>query len=295
MDTSKLLAFIAAADAGSLSRAARQLGAQLSTVSRQIADLEATLGAPLLMRTGRGVRLTPAGERYLERARRIVLELEAAAAEVRGERGAALTQLRLSTPVELSLRLLPEVLARLTRRHPSLTVDVHSEARRVSLLEEDYDIAIRLGPLKDSELIARKLGQVSLVLCASADTARAIRTPAELRSAEFALVAGTRAELVASARGRDVRVQLRGTCRVSTFTEAAALAACSNRLTVLPSYTASGFIVDRRLVRVLPGLSFPSRELHLVHPRRHRGARVIEDLGDLLTTALARAEQAVGG
>lgn len=291
MDTSKLSAFIAAADSGSLSRAARQLGAQLSTVSRQIADLEATLGAALLVRTGRGVRLTPAGERYLERARHIVRELEAAAAELRGERGSVLTQLRLSAPVELSLRLLPPVLAELSRRHPTLCVDLHSEARRVSLLEEDYDAVIRLGAVRESYLVARRLGATCLVLCASPEAAQGLRTASELSSSDFALVAGSRSELSGSLRGRKVHLRLKGTCRVNTFTEAATLAACSSRLVLLPGFTAAEFLTSRRLVRVLPGLSFPQVHVHLVHSQRHRGSAEMRDLGDLLTTALEHAER----
>jgi DNA-binding transcriptional LysR family regulator len=291
MDTSKLSIFIAAADTGSLSRAARQLGMQLSTVSRQLADLEDALGVELLVRTGRGVRVTAAGERYLERARHIVREVEAAAAEVRGDQGAALTQLRLSAPVEVSLRLLPTVLAELACRHPTLPIDLHSEARRVSLLEEEYDAAIRLGSLKESYLVARRLGAISLVLCASPEAAQGVRSASDLSSREFALVAGTRTELSGSLRGRPVQLQLKGACRVSTFTEAAALAACSSRLVLLPSFTAAEFLASRKLVRVWPGLSFPQVDLHLVHTQRHRGSAIMRDLGDLLAEALEHAER----
>jgi len=293
MDTAKLSAFIAAADTGSLSQAARRLGAQLSTVSRQIADLEAGLGATLLVRTGRGVRPTPAGERFLERARNVIRELEDAAAEVRGDRGAVLSRLRISAPVELSLRVMPSVLAELSQRHPPLTLDLHSDARRVSLLEEDYDAAIRLGTAKDSELLTRMVGAVSLVVCASPFAASGIRSVSDLSSADFALVAGTRTELTGSARGRAVRVELTGTCRVSTFSEAAALAACSGRLVVLPSFTAAEPLAAGRLVRVLPSLSLPQVDVRLLHAQRHRGAKVLRDLGDLLTSALEQAERSV--
>lgn len=293
MDTAKLSAFIAAADAGSLSRAARSLGAQLSTVSRQLADLEATLGVPLLVRTGRGVRPTPAGERFLERARHIVRELEDATAEARGDRGAALSRLRISAPIELSLRIMPDVLAEISRRHPRVLFDIHSDARRVSLLEEDYDAAVRLGPLKDSEMVARALGAISLVVCASPASAPRVRSTSDLSTADFALVAGARADLVGTVRGRAVRVELQATCRVSTFTEAAVLAASSSRLVVLPSFTAAELLASGRLVRVLPALSLPRVDVQLLHAQRHRGAQVLRDLGDLLSAALRRAERSV--
>lgn len=287
MDTAKLSALIAAADAGSLTVAAAQLGTHLATISRQIADLESMLGEPLLVRTGRGVRTTAVGERYVERARHILQELDIAAAEVRGERGASLRHLRLSAPVELSLRVLPPVLADLMREFPALTVDAHSAARQVSLLEEDYDAAIRLGPLRDSDLLARSLGFVTMWLCG--------REPVELAalaSAEFvAASAGT--TLVGSLGGRPVTVETRGRCRVGTFTEAAELAARSDLLVLLPSYTAIDFVAAKRLVRSLPALELPRVEVHLVHPQRHRGAPVLEGLCARLKAALAACATAI--
>lgn len=282
MDTVKLSALIAAADAGSLTIAAAQLGTHLATVSRQIADLESMLGEPLLIRTGRGVRPTAVGERYIERARHILQELDSAAAEVRGERGATLDHLRLSAPVELSLRVLPPVLADLMREFPELTVDAHSAARQVSLLAEDYDAAIRLGPLRDSELLSRSLGSVTMWLCG--------REPVEvaaLASAEFAVVANTATTLVGSRAGRPVTVEMRGRCRVGTFTEAAELAARSDLLVLLPHYTARDFVAAGRLVRSLPTLELPRVEVHMIYPQRHRGAAVLESLGVRLKVALA--------
>lgn len=293
MDTAKLTSLLAAADTGSLSAAARQLGLQLSTVSRQLADLEAEVGTALLLRTGRGVRMTAAGERYVERARHIVREVEAAAADARGERGAELGQLRLSAPVELALRVLPPVLAALATRHPTLGIDVHSDARRVSLLEEDFDCAIRLGALRDSELVARKLGAVSLVLCARPDRAKGVRHVSDLRGAEHVLVAGARTSFSVTLRGRAVRLRIEGRCRVSTFSEAALLAACSERLALLPSFAAVPYVASGQLVRVLPNLVVPRADVQLVYTSRYRGSRVIEDLGDLVAAALDACERAV--
>lgn len=292
MDTSKLAALVAAADAGSLSGAAKRLRRELSTVSRQVSDLESSLAAPLLIRTGRGVRPTPAGERYVERARSILQELDAAAAEARGEPG-VVTDLRLSVPVEIALQVMPGVVAELLRLHPSLHVDVRSEVRRVSLLEEEYDAAIRVGPLKSSDLLSRKLGAVSLVLCGTPEAARRTVSLAALRAAEMVLVAGTRTEMQGSLRGRKVRLETKGRCRVNTFTEAASLAAASTALVVLPGFTAAPWLRSQRLVRVLPDLALPRVDLHAVYRPHHRGSPVLRDLGALLTTELERAEEAL--
>lgn len=123
MDTSKITAFVAAVDAGSLSAGAARIGARLSTMSRRIADLETELQTKLLVRTGRGVRVTPMGERFLARARVILAELEAAAADLRGARDVPIARLRISVPPDLGLAVMPMVLAELSRRYPDLVVE----------------------------------------------------------------------------------------------------------------------------------------------------------------------------
>jgi DNA-binding transcriptional LysR family regulator len=293
VDTSKLTALVAAAESGSLSRAAIRLGAQLSTVSRQIADLESTLGAPLLVRTGRGVRPTAEGERFVERARVILRELDMASAEVRGAANPHLSLLRLSAPPDLSQHLLPAVLVELAARHPALGIEARTDVRRVSLLEEEYDAAIRLGTPRESDLVARVLGTVSLLVCASDEVAATLRTVRDLERAEHVTVASVPAELVGTLRGRPVRLRHAGRMSVASFLEAAEVAARSNRVAVLPSFTAAPHLRAGRLVHVIRGLTLPKITVHLLHPQRHRGSPVLRDLGDLVAKALAETERFV--
>ncbi|MCU0655220.1 MAG: LysR family transcriptional regulator [Polyangiaceae bacterium] len=290
MDTSRLLAFVATAEAGSLSSAARRLGVQLSTISRQLRDLEEEVGTALLTRTGRGVRLTDAGERFLGRARHVLRELDAAVAEAQGARESPIAQLRLSAPLELSLRLLPGVLASLLEQTPGLSIDVRSEPRRVSLLEEDIDAAIRLGPLRDSGLIARALGSISLGLWARPEVAgtRTARSPGP-----FVVVAGSRTELPATLRGRPFPLRIDGPLRVGSFTEAAEIALRSDHTVLLPSFTARDYLLAGHLAPVLQGLVLPPVEVHLVHTQRLRGSSLISCLTTLLTRALSKVELAL--
>jgi DNA-binding transcriptional LysR family regulator len=291
VDTTKLSAFVTAAEAGSLSRAAQRLGAQLSTVSRQIADLEESLGASLLVRTGRGVRLTAAGERFLERARHVLRELEVARAEVHDTARPELTELRISAPPDFSARVLPPVLFELARRHPRLAVEARVDTRRVSLLEESYDAVLRLGRLEASELLARRLGVVSLVACAA--PGHAIETLSALGDAEHVLVHGARAAMTGTLRGRAVELRCEGRIRVSTFGEAAEVVARGDRVAILPSTSAAPLLATGELVRVVPHLVLPQVELHLLRTSRHRGSQVLEDLGELVSAHLEAAEATV--
>ncbi len=279
--------------AGSLSRAAERLGAQLSTVSRQITDLEASLGVPLFVRTGRGVVPTAPGERFLERARHVLRELETAAAEVRETTAPEVKELRLSAPPDLSHRILPAALAELVRRHPRLSIEARTDTRRVSLVEEAYDAVLRLGPLEPSELVARRLGIVTPVLCAGPGVA--VASVRELSRLEHVLVAGMRSELSGTVRGRAMRLRCEGPIRMSTFGEAAELAASSGRVVLVPSFVAAPMITSGRLHRIVPELSFGPVDVHLLRTPRHRRSAVLQDLGDLVAAALDEAERRVAG
>jgi DNA-binding transcriptional LysR family regulator len=284
MDTDVLRTFVAAADAGSLSVAARRRGAQLSTVSRQIRDLEDEIATPLFTRTGRGVRLTHAGERFVEHARLVLRQLDVATAEARGQRRVDLAQLRLSLPLELALRLMPEVLVAVRAAHPGVFLDVQTDARRVSLIEEDFDAAIRLGPLGDSELVAKPLGEVALGFYAR---------KARSDLGQVVWVAGARMEPRAGSKGRARSLELDGAIRVGTFTEAAEIASRSELAAMLPSFTARPYLERRALVRILPKLSLAPAPLHLVHPQHLRGSPVLATLAAATSQALADAEARV--
>jgi len=291
MDTSKLHAFVTVAQAGSLSSAAKSLGTQLSTLSRQVSDLEALLGVELLVRTGRGIKLTSAGERFLERIRPILHDLAAATAEASGNHSSHVpAQLRLSAPVELALRVLPGVLAELSKRHPQMFIDVHTDARRVSLLEDDFDAAIRIGTMTMTDAIARRVGHVSLVLCASVAGAEQIRGVAELQAADFVMVAGANNEMVGTLNGRSIRIATKGTCKVSTFSEAAELTACSTRVALLPRFTALPYLSTGRLVAVLPALLLAKVDVHVLRTRMLRSSSVVDELEEILTNALAQVD-----
>jgi len=281
MDTSRLATLVTAADLGSLSDAARRLGARLSTVSRQVSELEAEVGEPLLLRTGRGVRPTPAGERFVERARQLLRELDAAIAEARGDRAArATTHLRIATPVEVALSLLPPCVAALRRAHPEVTVDVVSASRRVAVVEEEYDAALRLGALAPSGLVARPLGAVRMVACASPPLAARLARTRRRPALALVAVAGAHQPLPG-----DVRL------RVSTFSEAAAIVAASDDLAVvLPSYVATPHVAEGRLARLGWRVALPTVDVSLLLAQRHRHTAALRTFGQLVRARLGNRE-----
>lgn len=159
--------FVRVAALGSLSAAARALGMSQTMATKHMAALEDRLGTKLLHRTTRRLSLTEAGRNYLEAAERILGEIEEAdarasitVAEVRG-------QLRLNAPVSFGIREIAPLLPDLCARHPGLTIDLGLNDRYVDLIEEGWDLVIRIGSLTSSSLVARRLAPCPTVVCAS--------------------------------------------------------------------------------------------------------------------------------
>lgn len=159
--------FLAVVDAGSISAGSRKLNAALPSVSRKLAELERFLGTNLIIRTSRNVQLTDAGRDYLEAARRIIADLEEAERRASGEYQTPRGELSVTMPVEFGKRhVLPLALAFL-EEHPEVTLNIVTSDRIVHLVDEQVDVAIRLGHLADSGLYAVKVGEFRLLTCAS--------------------------------------------------------------------------------------------------------------------------------
>ncbi|MDR6830772.1 DNA-binding transcriptional LysR family regulator [Bosea sp. BE271] len=159
--------FLAVVEEGSLSAAARQLGVPLTTVSRTLSDLEQGLGARLLTRTTRRSGPTEAGSRYVAACRRILESVEEAEREVTGEYVAPKGELVLTAPIVFGrLHLLP-VVTQFLARFPDIDIRLVLSDRYVDLVGDHVDVALRIGDLPDSELIARPVGEIRPVCCAS--------------------------------------------------------------------------------------------------------------------------------
>ncbi|HLZ65525.1 MAG TPA: LysR family transcriptional regulator [Aliidongia sp.] len=160
-------AFIAVCDAQGFSAGARKVGLSPSVVTRMVAGLETRLDVRLLHRTTRSVRLTDAGARYLERARRIVAEVEEAELSAQEERGEPTGRLVVAAPVVFGRLHATPLLTRYLELYPKVSVELQLANHFVNLVEEGVDVAIRVGELVDSGLIARNVGQTRRTLVAS--------------------------------------------------------------------------------------------------------------------------------
>jgi DNA-binding transcriptional LysR family regulator len=159
--------FVRVAAMGSLSAAARALSMSQTMATKHVGAIEERLGVKLLHRTTRRLTLTEAGRRYLESAERILAEVEEAEAATSADRLEVRGVLRVNAPVSFGFREVAPLLAEFTRLHPSITVDLGLNDRFVDLVEEGWDVAVRIGRLRDSTMVARRLAPCRLAVCGS--------------------------------------------------------------------------------------------------------------------------------
>jgi DNA-binding transcriptional LysR family regulator len=176
----EMQAFTAVVDAGSFVRASDSLAMSKAAVSRQVADLETRLGVRLLHRTTRKLSLTQEGEVFYARCRELLGALEEAEAEVTARSGQAVGTLKVSAPVSFGLLHLASLWAGFMAAHPDVALDVTLSDRIVDLVEEGFDVAVRIARLPSSSLVSRPLSSTRMVLCATPQYLKEHGTPRQL-------------------------------------------------------------------------------------------------------------------
>lgn len=162
-------AFVAVVDAGSFVGAAERLQISKAVVSRLVAELEEFLGVRLLHRTTRKLSLTPEGDTFVGRCRSVLFEVQEAEDDVSHRSAQARGLLRINVPVSYGLSNLSAVWPGFMKKHPEVILDITLSDRVVDLVEEGYDLAVRIGKLESSTLVSRRLSGTRMILCASPD------------------------------------------------------------------------------------------------------------------------------
>lgn len=160
-------AFTTVAEAGQFAAASERLGLSRAMASKQVMDLEAHLGVRLLNRTTRKVSLTEQGSAYLERCRDVLLSIEEAEREVTSQASEPIGRLQVSAPMAFGASHVAPEVAKFAALHPRVSIELTLNDRMVDLVDEGYDLAIRIGRLADSSLIAKRISEMQLVCCAS--------------------------------------------------------------------------------------------------------------------------------
>jgi DNA-binding transcriptional LysR family regulator len=263
--------FVSVAKLRSFSEAARQLQLSPSVVTRSIAQLEDQLGLTLLLRTTRSLRLTERGALYLESCQQILQDVDNAERQVRGEDAAPRGLLKVAAPTVFGrLHVLPIVNCVL-REHNDVTIELALADRNVHLVEEGIDVAVRIGELADSSLIAVKLGVVSRVVVASPAYLKKPgipQSPAELAAHDIVAFEGLGATDEWRFHGGGKPVRLEPRLIVNSIDASIAAAEAGIGITRALSYQVRDSVIAGRLTPILQQFAPAPAPVHLIYPRR---------------------------
>lgn len=274
LSTVDLRVFAAVADLGGVTAAARRLGLTKSFVSRELAALEASLGARLVQRTTRKVSLTETGALLADYARRIVEEMDAAEAAIEAASETPRGTLTVSAPFSILRFVLAPRLAGFRTRFPDIRLSIDASTRVADLVEEGVDVAIRIGDLRDSSLVARHLAVTPLVLVASPAYLAARGAPArpdDLAAHDILSIRpSARPEVwnLARAGGEQAAVTVSPSIAVHDPGLVLDLVTQNLGVAAVPMLYASEGLAAGRVRRVLPGFSRGVAHIHAVYPSR---------------------------
>lgn len=288
MDIEDLQTFVAVADAGGVSAAARRLGIAKSIVSRRLLRVEADIGVQLLARTTRGAALTEAGVTFRDHAARASAEIDTAREAILptgGLRG----RLRIAMPLTFGPTHFAPVLAEMARRHPQLQIHTSYSDRFVDLIAEGFDCAVRGGYLQDSNLVAKRVGPIRGKLVASPGYITAFGSPEspDEIAAHQALMQGTETWQFLDG-DKIVSVQPQGRFKADSATALAAAALAGLGIAWLPDCVTYEHVASGALVPIMTRCPVPPGAAYVVRPPSPHPTRKVRVLTEMLIEYFAQ-------
>ena len=276
-----LTAFARVVETGSFARAAERLDVSVSAVSRQVADLEAHLGARLLNRTTRRLSLTESGQVFYERCVQLLADLDEAEQAVTAASIVPRGTLRLTASISFGIRYLAPAIAAFATQHPQLRFDIELSDRPVDLVDEGLDLAIRIGDIGSQALIARRIGIAEIICCAAPSYLAdhpAPRAPDDLRHhacLTYAYSSEGNLWRFADASGAMHEVRVAGPMHANNGAMLTALCVAGGGIAVAPDFIVADDVRAGRLLRLMPGYTPPAISISAAYPsRRHLSAKV---------------------
>ncbi|MBH3371353.1 LysR family transcriptional regulator [Pseudomonas juntendi] len=277
-------------EAGSFTAAADRLGMSKQSVSRRLMQLEARLGVRLLNRSTRRLDATPLGQQYYQSAMRLLGEVQQVEHDISGQAQALRGTLRLSAPLSFAMAHLGCLLTEFLQLHAQVDVEVDLSDRAVDLIGEGYDLALRIGALEDSSLIARRIADVQRVYCASPAYLAARGVPAQPED-----LAGH--DCRPYGHSRQVQWQFRQAGKAQAMPGAGRMRANNGEIlrdaaiagmgvTYLPTFIVGQALADGRLVTVLDDWRPPALQLSAVYPQHRQVARPVQGFVNFLRERL---------
>ncbi len=289
-------AFVRVVETGSFARAAARLDVSVSSVSRQVSELEAHLDARLLNRTTRRLSLTESGRAFHERCVQLLADLEEAEQSANVGTIEPRGTLRLTAAVTFGSRHLAPALADFVARHPTMRFDVELSDRATDLVEEGFDVAVRIGEIGSQNLVGRRVGATHLVCCAAPSYLARMGTPGKpedlARHACLTYEYSPQRSVwpFRDAKGRERSVRVAGAVHANNGRFLEALAVEGVGIAYEPDFIVGPDVRAGRLTQLLRGYAPPPTNIYVVYPsRRHLSAKV-RVFADFLAARFANAE-----
>jgi DNA-binding transcriptional LysR family regulator len=279
---------------GSFTLAADDLRLSRAVVSKYLSRLEERLGARLLHRTTRRLSLTEAGAALFEASRGAIERIEEAEAAVAQFQAAPRGRLRVSAPMSFGILHLGPAIADFSREYPGVTLDIRLDDRFVNLVEDGIDVAVRIGVLTDSSLVARKLGVTRAVTCASPaylGEHGEPQSPEDLATHDcliYSYLANANVWRFLSRDGREIPVAVSGTLRINNGIVLAEAALAGRGILVTPSFYVAPMLRDGRLKRVLADYRLPELGIYAVYPQKEHVPPKVRVFIDYLAARFGR-------
>ncbi len=280
IDKNAMALFVKVVENKSFSRAAQREAVPVSTVSRKISELEKALGARLLERSTRKLRMTEIGQEYYEHCRRGLEEFEAANLVVKDQQAEVSGRLRLSVPPSLSEMVVIPLIAAFQARYPKAIVNCLVTDRHVNHIEDGIDISLRVGDLNDSSLVARRLLRYRSVLVASPGYLKRAGTPSHPNELPLhALIAFSRWHPTVSweleNKGETQKITVQPRIAINDYTGVQSAVISGLGISEIPSILCGKDIQDGRLLEVMPDWHFPPVILSAIYPSNRNLSRLI--------------------
>ncbi|WP_057461846.1 LysR family transcriptional regulator [Pseudovibrio sp. POLY-S9] len=276
----RIRCFLQVVESGGFSAAARDMGRSKALISKYVSELEDELGVRLLNRTTRQISLTQVGEAYFREAGELLQRFDDLKDAVQQDHREVRGRLRLSAPRSFSEATLGRVLASFLQEHPRVELDIEMEDRFVDIVEEGYDVAIRVAELEDSSLIARKIRDVRVVVCASPAYWEAHGMPEKASDlANMPCIIDTnykhKTNWMFLANGERFSVPVKGPMHVNSAKTAVAAALAGLGVVRLPIFYVLEELMAGTLIPALEDYEVPGPAMYAVYPhRRHLSAKV---------------------
>ncbi|WP_232771175.1 LysR family transcriptional regulator [Colwellia sp. 75C3] len=273
-DLNDMMLFIAVIDAGSFTLAAERLNMPKANLSRKISRLEQQLGVTLLERTTRTQHITEAGNHYLAHCRRISQEIELAEVSITQSLTEIKGQLRIGVSVGMGHEIIKPVLGQFLRQHSAINLQLSLLNSHVDLIDEGYDLVIRIGELSDSRLVAKRLGKVGRKIFASPEYMKhhgEIKSIEQLSHADFLLMSSIQGSgrILLTSKEKQQELKVKPRVLVDDFLILKQMILEGIGIAIIPDYMCEEEVANNKLVQLMPNWGMTDVDVYALYPK-HR-------------------------